>query len=88
MSLPTWNKMAQNVKLSAKKRYELLRTEINSISGGDTEQSTAISTLEGDVGNLKTDNTTNKGDISDLKTRVGALEQALETNHPSQQEGD
>ena len=87
MSLPTWNKMAQNVKLSAKKRYELLRTEINSISGGDTEQSSAISSLQSDVGDLKTDNTTNKEDISDLKTRVSALEEALATNRPAQ-EGD
>lgn len=59
MSLPTWNKMAMDVKLSAQKRYEILRSEINSIGKG-SDNSSEVKKI-------------NK-EIADIKKRIEALE--------------
>ena len=74
MSLPTWNKMKMDVKLSAKKRYELLRSEINGVSSGSSGQSESIGTLQTSVGTLQTDVGTIQEDITSIKARLDALE--------------
>lgn len=65
MTLPTWKKLETGIKISAEKRYDLLRKEINKVGKNSTSEDTKA--LEDKITALETQITKLSKKLSEIE---------------------
>lgn len=65
MTLPTWKKLETGIKISAEKRYDILRKEINKVGKNSTSEDTKA--LEDKITALETEITKLSEKLSEIE---------------------